>query len=61
MTKPKPKKGGSIDLGEMRVEGKLVKPEVFYVLQRQKPQYKDLKLKRSFVRLIIRTARTNPF
>ena len=61
MAKPKAQKGGSIDLGEMRVEGKLVKPEVFYVLRRQKPQYKDLKLKRSFVRLIIRSARTNPF
>lgn len=61
MAKPQAKKGGAIDLGEMRVEGKLVKPEVFYVLRRQKPQYKDLKLKRSFVRLIIRSARTNPF
>jgi len=55
------KKAGAIDLGEMRVEGKLIKPEVFYVLNRETITYKDLKLKRSFVRRIIRSTRSNPF
>ncbi len=56
---PKGKK--VIDLGEMKVEGKILKPEVFYVLGRSEFRYEGLKLERSFVGRIISSARTNPF
>jgi hypothetical protein len=48
-------------LGEERVEGKVKKPEVFYVLVRQRFLYEDLSLKMSFVDLILKSARSNPF
>ena len=59
---PAPKKtDGAIDLGEEKVEGKVKKPEVFYVLVRQRFRYEDLSLKKSFVDLILKSARSNPF
>jgi hypothetical protein len=54
-------RSGAIDLGELTVQGKLIKPSVQYILSRQAISYQDLKLKRSFVRRIIRSVRTNPF
>ena len=58
------KKPGAIesyDLGEERIEGKIRKPEVFYILARERFTYEDLSLKQSFVDLILRDARVNPF
>lgn len=52
---------GVIDLGQLEVEGKVSKPQVFYVLGRSEFRYQGLKLKRSFVDRIVKSARTNPF
>ena len=50
-----------IELDEMVVEGKVSKPEVFYVLGRTALRYNNLKLERSFVDRILESARRNPF
>ena len=50
-----------IELEEMVVEGKVSKPQVFYVLGRSSTRYEGITLKRSFVGRIIESARTNPF
>ncbi len=50
-----------IDLGEIVVEGKVQKPQVFYVLGRSEFRYKGIQLKRSFIDRIVRTAQKNPF
>jgi hypothetical protein len=57
----KPGEIESYDLGEERIEGKIRKPEVFYILARERFTYEDLSLKQSFVDLILRDARVNPF
>jgi hypothetical protein len=57
----KPGEIESYDLGEERIEGKIRKPEVFYILARERFRYEDLSLKQSFVDLILRDARVNPF
>ncbi len=50
-----------IELDEMVVEGKVSKPEVFYVLGRSALRYNNLRLERSFVDRILESARLNPF
>ena len=50
-----------IDLGELVVEGKIQKPQVFYVLGRHAFTYRGLSLQRSFVKRILSDARSNPF
>ena len=52
---------GVIDLGELVVEGKIQKPQVFYVLGRHEFTYRGLSLKRSFVQRILADAEKNPF
>ncbi len=52
---------GVIDLGELVVEGKIQKPQVFYVLGRHAFTYRGLALQRSFVKRILSDARKNPF
>ena len=59
--KPPPSTAPTIDLGEMRVEGKISKPQVFYVLGRRAVSYRGIKLRRDFVPRILASARTNPF
>jgi hypothetical protein len=56
-----PREPGVIDLGELMVEGKISKPQVFYVLGRAEFRYEGLKLKNSFLERIVDTARKNPF
>ncbi len=55
------KDGGVIDLGELEIEGKISKPQVFYVLGRAEFRYRGLKLDQSFVDRIVTSARKNPF
>jgi len=43
------------------IEGKLQKPQVFYVLSRHKTKYKALELRRSFIKEIRRSLQRNPF
>lgn len=50
-----------IELEEMVIEGKVAKPQVFYVLGRSSIRYESLRLDRTFVHRIIESARDNPF
>lgn len=58
-----PRKGPPkvIELEEMVIEGKVAKPQVFYVLGRSRIDYEGIKLERSFVQRIVQSARQNPF
>lgn len=50
-----------IELEELVIEGKVSKPQVFYVLGRTSLRYEGVKLERSFVERIVESARSNPF
>jgi hypothetical protein len=50
-----------IELEAMVIEGKVAKPQVFYVLGRSRVQYENLKMQRVFVDRIIQGANKNPF
>ncbi len=50
-----------IELEAMVIEGKVAKPQVFYVLGRSRVQYENLKMQRVFVDRIIEGANKNPF
>jgi hypothetical protein len=50
-----------IELEGIIIEGKIPKPQVFYVLGRSQVRYEQLQLDRSFVSRIVETARQNPF
>lgn len=50
-----------IELEAMVIEGKVAKPQVFYVLGRSRVEYENLKLQRVFVDRIIQGAKKNPF
>jgi len=58
-----PRKGPPkvIELETMVIEGKVAKPQVFYVLGRSRIQYRGIKLQRSFVERILESAKRNPF
>jgi hypothetical protein len=53
--------GQVIELDELVIEGKVAKPQVFYVLGRSKLRYQGLKLKKSFIDRIVTSVRKNPF
>ena len=57
----KPGEIESFDLGEERIEGRIRKPEVGYIISQEQFKYEDLSLKQSFVHLILSDARSNPF
>ena len=50
-----------IELETMVIEGKVAKPQVFYVLGRSRIKYRGIKMDRSFVNRIVESARRNPF
>ena len=60
---PVPKKPSPrvIELEAMVIEGKVAKPQVFYVLGRSRVQYQNLKMQRVFVDRIVEGAKKNPF
>jgi len=43
------------------IEGKIEKPQVFYLLERHKIRFERLKMKKSFLDEILKTVRNNPF
>jgi hypothetical protein len=56
--------GGDDDVIELEglvIEGKIAKPQVFYVLGRSTIRYEHLQLDQSFVHRIVQSAKTNPF
>jgi len=57
----KPRSPKVIELEAMVIEGKVAKPQVFYVLGRSRVQYQNLKLQRVFVDRIVEGAKKNPF
>mgnify|MGYP000116980171 CR=1 FL=1 len=50
-----------IQLEEIRIEGRVQKPNAFYILNRSNLGYEVLDLRTSFVREIIRSVRREPF
>lgn len=50
-----------IQLEEIRIEGRVQKPNAFYILNRSNLGYEVLDLRTSFVREIIRSVRRDPF
>jgi len=50
-----------IELEALVIEGKVAKPQVFYVLGRSRVQYENLKKQRVFVDRIVEGANQNPF
>ncbi|MEM9071306.1 MAG: hypothetical protein AAGE52_22560 [Myxococcota bacterium] len=50
-----------IQLEEIRIEGRVQKPNAFYILNRSNLGYEVLDLRTSFLREIIRSVRREPF
>ena len=50
-----------VELEALVIEGRVQKPEVFYVIGRARSRYEQEKLDRSFVGRILETARKDPF
>lgn len=59
--KRKKAKGKVIEIGELRIEGVLQKPEAFYILQRSELNFKGLEPKKSFIPLILKSVEKAPF
>ena len=60
--KPAPRQGGGIiRLDEEVIEGRIQKPEAFYILQRSNLNYESLELKRSFIPNILESVKKDPF
>lgn len=51
----------AIQLEEMKIEGEVAKPQVFYVLGRREVRYRSLELDRSFLDRIVKSVEDNPF
>jgi len=50
-----------IQLEEIKIEGRVQKPNAFYILNRAQLGYEVLDLRTSFIREIIRSVRRDPF
>lgn len=50
-----------IQLDEIRIEGRVQKPNAFYILNRSNLGYEVLDLRTSFVREVIRSVQVEPF
>ncbi len=50
-----------IELEEIRIEGRVQKPNAFYILNRSNLGYEVLDLRTSFVRQIVQSVRRQPF
>ena len=48
-------------MDEIRIEGRVQKPNAFYILNRSNLGYEVLDLRTSFVREIVRSVRREPF
>ena len=59
--KPAPKVSNVITLEETVIEGRVQKPEAFYILQRSNLNYNALEPKKSFVPKILETVKGKPF
>lgn len=50
-----------IQLDEIRIEGRVQKPNAFYILNRSSIGYEILELRESFTREILRSVQSEPF
>jgi hypothetical protein len=50
-----------IELEALTIEGRVAKPQVFYVLGRSRIEYENLKMQRVFVDRIVETAKKSRF
>ena len=50
-----------IQLEEIRIEGRVQKPNAFYILNRSNLGYEVLDLRTSFVREVVRSVQRDPF
>jgi hypothetical protein len=50
-----------IELEEFRIEGRVQKPNAFYILNRSSIGYEVLDLRTSFTREVVRSVQTEPF
>jgi len=50
-----------IRLEAIKVEGRIQKPQAFYILQRSNLNYEGLELKQSFIPKIIKSVQDKPF
>jgi len=50
-----------IQLDEIRIEGRVQKPNAFYILNRSNLGYEVMDLRTSFIREVIRSVRHEPF
>lgn len=53
--------GGVINLEESVIEGRIQKPEAFYILQHAKLKYEDLEPKKSFMPELLESVEKEPF
>lgn len=59
-----PKKRGApkvIQLEEIKIEGRVQKPNAFYILNRSSLGYEIVDLRTSFLKEVVRTVRKKPF
>ena len=56
-----PQKGATLYMGPQKIEGRIQKPQAFYVLQRSNLNFEGLELKQSFVPKIIDSVEKDPF
>jgi hypothetical protein len=54
-------RGRVIQIEALRVEGRIQKPEAFYILQRSELNFKGLEPKKSFIPLILKSVEKAPF
>lgn len=50
-----------IQLDEIRIEGRVQKPNAFYILNRSNLGYEVMDLRTSFVREVVRSVQSDPF
>lgn len=50
-----------IRIEETRIEGRIQKPQAFYILQRSSLNFESLALKKSFLPKIVRSVERRPF
>ena len=55
------RRGRVIRIAETRIEGRIQKPQAFYILQRSNLNFEGLELKNSFVPKIIKSVDRAPF
>lgn len=56
-----PRRRNVIRLSETTIEGRIQKPQAFYILQRSNLNFQGLELKRSFIPKIIESVEDAPF